>query len=148
MKVRRRLACVTAMLAVGLSLAGCSYVDRVAARLNSDGSLDFATCEASDADSLEVEWLYSDTTASAADVSVTPIVGDVEAGDVFRLDAIAPTDDWERVLVSGVGQDGAGISGYFRAKDLESGSWVWNQTGIFIGTVDVDHCDLDEANAR
>lgn len=149
MKRGRRHICAAAACAVALALAGCSYVNRVAARLNADGSLDFATCDARDADSFEVEWQYPDmTNEPAARVSVTPIVGQVEAGDVFHLDAIVPSDGWEAVWVTSAGHDGGGISGLFRAQDLESGTWVWNQTGIFIGTVDVEHCELDEANAR
>jgi hypothetical protein len=130
-------------------LTGCSYVNRVAARLNPDGSLDFATCDARPAASFEVEWSYPEGSTTPPVVTDTPIVGDVKVGDVFHLNASAPPGNWESVSVNSVGySDGGWISGYFDAKDLASGRWVWNQTGIFVGTVDVAHCVLDEANAR
>jgi len=47
------------MLAIAVLLAGCSYVNRVAARLNPDGSLDFATCNARNTDSLDASDLAS-----------------------------------------------------------------------------------------
>ena len=136
------------MLTVGLLLSGCSYVNRVAARLNSDGTLDFGTCDARNADSFEVEWIYASSSSSERPVSTTPIVGNVEKGDVFHLDASAPPDAWQSVYVHSVGESGAGIFGYFDAADLSNGEWVWNQSGTYFGTEDVEHCDLDEANAR
>ncbi len=125
-------------------------MNRVAARLNPDGSLDFATCDARNADAFEVEWIYpSDSNIAPPPVVSTPIVGSVEEGDVFRLDASVPPDGWQSVSVNSVGHtDGGWISGYFDAADLVGGEWAWNQTGIFIGSIDVEHCELDEVNAR
>ena len=150
MGVAHRFGRVIAVLAVSVLLAGCSYVDRVAARLNTDGTLDFATCEAGDPDSFEVEWILPESsTAVALPISSTPVVGDVEVGDYFRLESLAPRDEWEAVSVRSLGtSNGIEIDGRFSAEDLASGDWVWNQTGIFFGTVDVEHCDLAEADAR
>jgi len=136
------------MLAIAVALTGCSHVDRVAARLNPDGSLDFASCDGSRADSLEAVWSYPRAANRTGVVSITPIDGDVEVGDVFHLHAVAPSDNWERVSVQSIAENEAPIFGYFPAEDLERGVWVWNQTGAFIGTVDVEHCELDEDNVR
>jgi hypothetical protein len=150
MRLHHRSAGVVAVLLEGVLLAGCSYVNRVAARINPNGTLDFATCDARDADSFDVQWIYRDeSNTPVAPVSSTPIIGEVEAGDVFHLDSSIPVDDWDSVYVaSSASGDEAGLFGNFDSADLSSGDWVWNQTGIFIGTVDVKHCDLDEANAR
>ncbi|KIC59481.1 hypothetical protein RM52_03215 [Microbacterium hominis] len=142
-----RFVGVTALLAVVVTLAGCSDVNRVAARINADGSLDFATCDARNADFFEVTW-SDDESAEQSAMSVTRIIGDIQTGDVFHLDAVAPASGWTSVTVASLGGQGPGILASFRAADLESGSWAWNQTGVFIGTVDVEHCELDEANIR
>jgi len=84
---------VTALLAVGVTLAGCSSVNRVAARINADGSLDFATCDARNADFFEVTWPDGESAEQSA-MSVTRIIGDVQTGDVFHLDAVAPASGW------------------------------------------------------
>lgn len=149
MRLSRRAPSVIALVVVVALLTGCSYVNRVAARLNADGSLDFATCDARNADAFDVEWIYpSDSTITPPPPTRTPIVGDVEQGDVFRLNTTTPPDGWLAVSVDSVGHSSGWISGYFDIADLVGGEWVWNQTGIFIGTVDVEHCELDEANAR
>lgn len=141
-----RFVGVAALLAAGVTLAGCSYVNRVAARINADGSLDFATCDARNADYFEVTWSVGESVEQSAR-SVTRIIGDVQTGDVFHLDAVAPSG-WTSVTVASLGGPRPGISASFPAEDFESGSWAWNQTGVFIGKVDVEHCDLDEANIR
>lgn len=147
MKRTVRFVEVAALLAVGIMLAGCSSVNRVAARINADGSLDFATCDARDADLFEVTWSDGESAEQSA-TSVTRIIGDVQAGNVFHLDAVAPASGWTSVTVASLGGQGPGIFASFRPADFESGSWAWNQTGVFIGTVDVEHCELDEANIR
>ncbi|EIC08094.1 hypothetical protein OR221_2085 [Microbacterium laevaniformans OR221] len=146
MKRTGRLVGVAAPLAVGVTLAGCSSVNRVAARINADGSLDFATCDARNADFFEVTW-SDDEAAEQSATSVTRIIGDVETGDVFHLDAVAPSC-WTSVTVASLGGPRPGISASFRAEDFESDSWVWSQAGNFFGRVDVEHCELDEAHIR
>lgn len=81
-------------------------------------------------------------------MSVTRIIGGVQTGDVFHLDAVAPASGWTTVAVASLGGQGPGIFASFRAADLVSGSWAWNQTGAFIGTFDVEHCELDEEHVR
>ena len=139
-------------VAVAVVLTGCSYVNRVAARLNSDGSLDFATCDERDIDGLEVNWEFIDVPSNDDDLVpavTTPVTGEIKVGDVFHLDGLAPEGDWVRVSVNGVeGGSYAHLYGAFSASDLAAGEWVWNQTGVFVGTVDVQHCDLDEDNIR
>lgn len=144
----QRPVAVVSVLAIAVLLAGCSYVNRVAARLNADGSLDFATCDARNTDSFDVEWIGPDG-ETVADPTSTSVVGDVATGDVFHLDARTPTAEWEFVSVRSEGLANEGnIAGHFAASELAAGDWVWNQTAIFIGTVDVEHCELDEDTAR
>jgi hypothetical protein len=149
---RRLLRALGAALVGAVLLTGCSYVNRVAARLNSDGSLDFATCDRADIDGLEVNWEFLDLASNADDLVppvTTPLTGDVHVGDVFRLEGSAPEGNWVNVTVNGVsGGSYASPYGQFSAADLASGDWVWNQTGVFVGTVDVQHCDLDLENVR
>lgn len=115
-----RFVRVTALLAVGVTLAGCSSVSRVAARLNADGSLDFATCDARNADFFEATWSDGESEEQSA-TSVTRIIGDVQTGDVFDLDAVAPASGWTTVTVASLGGPRPGISASFRAEDFESG---------------------------
>ncbi|CAO1650513.1 Lipoprotein [Salinibacterium sp. NYA9b] len=144
----QRSAAAVSVLAIAVLLAGCSYVNRVAARLNAEGSLDFATCDARNTDSFDVEWIGPDG-EPVGDPTSASVVGNVTTGDVFHLDAHTPTAEWESVSVRSEGLPGEGnIAGYFGAGDLASGDWVWNQTAIFIGTVDVEHCALNEDSAR
>lgn len=154
MRVGQRVVAAAVALGLALALAGCSYVNRVAARLNPDGSLDFATCDARNTDAFKVLWWYQ-TSERPVDYesrhpSVTDVVGDVEEGDVFHLDATDPGGSWVWVQIYSARNDrGLSMSGSFDADDLKSGNWVWNQTAmIFGGAVDVEHCELDEQHAR
>ncbi|MBH0099430.1 hypothetical protein I6E68_09805 [Salinibacterium sp. NSLL150] len=144
----QRSAAAVSVLAIAVLLAGCSYVNRVAARLNAEGSFDFATCDARNTDSFDVEWIGPEGEL-VGDVTSTSVKESVKAGDVFHLDAHTPTAEWESVSVRSEGLANEGnIAGHFDASDLATGDWVWNQTAVFIGTVDVEHCELDEDNAR
>ena len=147
MRLPRLFASIAAAVAIGILLAGCTVVSRIAARLNLDGTLDFASCEAQSANFIRVEWNHpEDSTAARIPGDVIPVVGEIEEGDVFHLESTAPMDEWESVSIETLGK--LNSFGYFTAEELEGGDWVWNQTGIGIGTVDVEHCDLDEANIR
>ena len=75
------------VLVVVLMLAACSAVDRVAIRLNSDSSIDFASCDDREADALDVEWTTPDgSPAPLTESSLTPITEGLSAGEVIRLD--------------------------------------------------------------
>ena len=90
--------------------------------------------------SLDVQWFAA---GDGSEIESTPVLGGIKEGDVVHLNATDPGGGWDQVEVIG-----DGIDGQFSAKALAAGGWAWNQTGIFVGTVDVQHCVLDEAHAR
>lgn len=140
MRGRRLLVAFGAILIAGL-VAACSPVDRVAARLNGDGTVDFGICEGSRVDKFEVYWVYE---VGSGPMVTTPVTGELHDGDVFRLEVPPKTGDEDYLVVDGVRDDRITVSGHFYVEDLSPGEWAWNQTGVFVGAVDVEHCALDD----
>jgi hypothetical protein len=141
----RRILAALAVSALALLLTGCTPVDRVAARLNANGTVDLGICQGGDLERFETYWLADEKSGSA----VTTAVDDkVRPGDVIRLD-VAPRDaEVEYLWVRGLQGDRTVFDGQFAVDDLESGEWVWAQSGVFVGTVDVEHCELSTSPPR
>ncbi|NYD66373.1 hypothetical protein [Agromyces atrinae] len=145
--VAAALACAGVIL-----LTGCQEVDRTALRLNEDGSFDFATCHvlSSITDVNAVAYERADgELASSPVLTSSDLPSEVAPGDVIHLSAPS-SDEWDQVSVVLEGvhttRQGEGISwtidGLFNRDDLDVGEWSWAKTGVFIGNVPVESCEL------
>ncbi|KRC62305.1 hypothetical protein ASE14_00155 [Agromyces sp. Root81] len=135
-------------------LTGCQAVHRTALRLNEDGSFDFGICESlSDITSgTATSYLRgSDDDSGNANLLADELPEDLASGDVIHLPAPV-ADDWDQMTVIIEGnytiRSGEAIAsdvyGLFNRADLEVGEWAWARSGIFIGTIPVEACDLDD----
>jgi hypothetical protein len=129
-------------------------VHRAALRLNADGSLDFGTChELRELNGGSAVAYFDENDDPVADspISADYLPEEVTPGDVIRLPA-PPADEWKlvNVVIEGEYTTRAGqtiastVEGLFDRDDLEVGEWSWARSGIFIGTVLVEACDLND----
>ena len=150
-RARHVIVPIIACMAV-VVLAGCQAVDRTALRLNEDGSFDFGVCGSlSDITGGEVLSYLDESDASPDRVylSTDDLPEDLNAGDIVHLPA-PHSDDWDRVQVAILGDytSRAGeayattMTGLFERGNLQVGEWSWARSGVFIGTVPVEGCDL------
>lgn len=151
---RTRHAVVAFVVCAGVVvLTGCQAVHRTALRLNEDGSFDFGTCHALDDVSGGTADAYlreNDFHAGVADLPTGDLPEHLAAGDVIHIPTPA-TDDWDRleIIIEGEYTTRAGetiastVEGLFKRNDLEVGEWSWARSGIFIGTIPVEACELN-----
>lgn len=140
----RRIGVAVMSLSATCSLAACQYLDRTAVRMNADGTFDVASCETLDGlDSADIDY-YVRGTAGTTTTVVAPSLPDVlTEGDVIHF-GTAPASGWDRVSFSLVGADRWEISGVFDQRDMVAGEWLWAQSGMFVFSVDVEHCAINE----
>jgi hypothetical protein len=141
MKVQRVAAVGVAAV---MLLSGCSVVQRTAIRLNEDGTLDFGSCEVLS----NVSAVTANYAAESGDqfpIAVDEPPTSINEGTVIHLGAPPMAVRWDSVSVY-VSDDSEqfALSGDSYREDLTVGEWRWAQSGIFIGTVDVTVCDLDD----
>ena len=136
------------MVAVALMLGGCSVIDRVAVRLNLDGSFDVATCEELDVvESMSAEvYEWSDELEDFTPLTIESIPTSISEGDVVRLEAPPASTNWDQMsfIVTGKIERSSGtresmISGAFNREDLVVDEWIW-PSGYF--TQSIQECEI------
>jgi hypothetical protein len=125
------------------ALTGCSVVDRTALRLNKDGSIDFGSCD-SLGNVSAVTTYFSARDSEEIPVPLERAPASVTEGSVIGLGAPPSYLAWDYVSVHVEGRGDTDLLAFSDRDELVVGEWRWAQTGIFIGTVDVEGCDLDE----
>lgn len=130
----RLLAAGAAFVVVLISLTACQYLPRTAVRLNSDGTLDIATCETlDDVSSVDFYVRRSDDPPTTVITDVLP--ARLDEGAVIHAGSVPPLDTWDRLDFSVVGEDEYEVWGLFDLSSLQPDEWTW---------ANVERCDLNE----
>lgn len=140
----RLLAAGAAFVVVLISLTACQYLPRTAVRLNSDGTLDIATCETVD----DVRSADVDFSIFRSDDPPTTVVPDalparLDEGTVIHVGSVPPLDTWDRLDFSVAGAREREVWGIFDLDSMQPDEWTWAKEGLPF-RADVKHCDLDE----
>lgn len=131
-------------MVVMVSITACQYLPRTAVRLNSDGTLEIASCETVD----EVSSVDVDFYVRGNADPLTTIVPDVlparlDEGAVLHVGYVPPVDTWDRLYFSVVGEDDYEVWGVFDLGPMRPGEWTWAQGGLPFDA-DIEHCDIRE----
>lgn len=136
------------MTLLALFLSGCSVIDRLAVRLNVDGSFDVATCERLDVvDTVSAEvYGWADDLDDFTPLRITSTPISLSVGEVIRLEAPPSTATWDQLSISmtGVWERPSGslertISGTFNREDLVVDEWLWARN-YFAGSI--QECEI------
>ncbi|MFF2277294.1 hypothetical protein [Agromyces sp. NPDC058126] len=148
MSRRRRHARAAVVVAIATSavagLSACSYVDRIAVRLNEDQTVDVLSCESLDEISGARVYLDDDLSATLRADELTDSAGGLTQGDVIWLSEVPMGGEWSILGLSVDGvldSHGWTLDGTFEREDLVVGEWVWARTGVFFGAVPVEGCE-------
>jgi len=133
-------------VAATLALTGCQYLPDVALRLNTDGTVDFGSCEELDSVGVVEAEAYIrldyENTLTPLTEEATP--DSLSAGDVIRLGPVPRQQEWDRIGVniwSTEARAGRKVWGIFDASQLTVGEWYWAKSSSLFERV--DHCELD-----
>lgn len=118
-------------MVVLVSLTACQYLPRTAVRLNSDGTLDIASCEPVD----EVSSVEVDFYVRGSDDPLTTVIPDVlpariDEGAVLHVGYVPPVDTWDRLYFSVVGEDDYEVWGAFDLSPMRPDEWTWAEGGL------------------
>lgn len=114
-------------------------------RLNSDGTLDVATCETLSAvSSASATFRHRKDDETSTVVAAVPTPAVIDEGDLVHFGPTPPPEDWDRVYFDILGKDGSRIGGTYDRADMHLDSWTWAKQGMLMLFADVEHCDLRE----
>lgn len=140
----RLLAAGAAFVVVLVSLTACQYLPRTAVRLNSDGTLDIASCETvDDVSSAEVNFYVRRSDDARTTVVLDALPAALDEGTVLHVGSVPPVDTWDRLYFSVVGKDEYEVWGLFDLSSMQPDEWTWAKEGLPFNA-DVEHCELAE----
>lgn len=140
----RLLAAGAAFVVVLVSLVACQYLPRTAVRLNSDGTLDIASCETiDDVSSAEVDFYFRRSDDARTTVAPDVLPARLGEGTVLHVGYVPSVDTWDRLYFSVTGAGEREISGVFDLSSIQPDEWTWAKEGLPFNA-DVEHCDLNE----
>ncbi|MBB2976244.1 hypothetical protein FHX49_001818 [Microbacterium endophyticum] len=142
----RALASAAILVAATLTLCACQYLPNVALRLNSDGTVDFGSCDKPVVVGLvdAKAYIRTDDENTATQLTVQETPATISSGDVIHLGPTPPQEEWDRISVSISGTKAStirGVWGIFDARQLSVGEWSWAKNSSMYE--DVEHCELD-----
>jgi hypothetical protein len=130
-----------------LATAGCSAVPLVALRINGDGTVNIATCEATSGIT-SIEAYTSERNGPNNYVDEESRVDLIEPANLTSLDAgevvtfSGMPDGWERLDIY-MDSDTPQLAWILERDDAPVGDWYWNDGGLFDSTYP-DRCELDD----
>ena len=141
----RRIAITSGLMLGALLLTACQYLPNVALRLNTDGTVDFGSCEQmDDVASVKAEaYVRTGDEGAGSELSAENAPQSLEAGDVIHFSAPSREMEWDRISVSTQerGDLEGRVWGIFDRSHLIVGDWLWaKNSGPFER---VEHCELD-----